>query len=315
MMLMEPLPRCFLLPIDGARESLRSVDFLSRLYHDKERIDLILCYFLPQLPPIYMEKPDSPQMARKRLEVLRSRERETRAVFGEARKILMDAGFPDHTIQEHVEEKVMSVAHQACMLADLKKVDAVLVHRNISSTLEGFLKGDSTPSLLRHCLVSPVWFAEGTIDVSQAVVCVNNSDTALRAADHAAFMLAETNTRIDVLHLAPSILHPIYSNAFSFNHELEEWLTTPRGVEMRPFLEESRHIMEKACIDRERVRITILPGRHDVASDLLAHCRQQGIGILVLGYSDSTGTWGFLKSTITKKILSNLKDMVMWVNQ
>lgn len=311
----EFLPRCLLLPIDGSKESLGVVDFLSRLYPMRERINLILCYFEPGPPPMFAQPIDSPEMARKKRDYERLRQKETKLVFEQARRILLKAGFPDYAITEHVEERAMSVAHQACMLAEIKKVDAVVIQKKVSSSLEGFMRGDSTPSLLEHCLVSPLWFTEGTVDVSRAAVCVYDHATSLRAADHAAFMLAETDTQISILHLTRSLRHPISSSAYPFSADLEQWLVDRKGAEMKPFLEETLKIMDEAGIVKERLNVTILPCGHNIAPEITTYCRRQGIGIVVLGYSGPTGVWGFLKSTITKKILADLRNMAVWVNQ
>jgi nucleotide-binding universal stress UspA family protein len=312
---MEPLPKCLLLPIDGTEESLRPVEFLSRLYPNPSHIGLILSYFITPLAPIYQQKPDSKEMAKRRLQVLMSRAQDTRAVLDQAKKTLLCAGFPEDLIEEHIEEKGLTVAHHACRLADIKKVDAVVVQRRTSSSLEGFLKADPTPALLRHCIVSPVWITSGTIDPSQAAVCICNEDASLRAADHAGFMLAETATRIDILHVTRSVSSPISSPAVYYSDELTRWLMTPEGAEISHFLTEAFLIIKSAGIDEARIRITILPGKGNAAQNILSYCEAQGIGIVVLGHAGSGGMWGFLKNSVTKKILLELRNMAVWVIQ
>lgn len=312
---MELVPKCLLLPIDGTEESLRSVSFLGRLYPRKDHIGLILSYFLPPLSPIYRQKPDSEQMARKKKEAVQSREEDTRSVLNRARKVLIEAGFSEETIQEHVEEKQLSTAHHACRLADVKQVDAVVVQKLISSGLEGFLKGDPTPALLHHCLVSPVWLITGTVDPSHAAICLQSENASLRAADHAGFMLAETTTRITILHASQAVSYPITSPGFEPNDPLERWLATPEGSELKPFLTEACRSLADASIAEDRAQITVIPSKGDVCMEILRHGQEQGFGIVVLGHSSPGGTWGFLKSSITRKILASFKDMAVWVSQ
>ena len=205
---MTPLPKCLLLPIDGTEEALRPVEFLGRLYPDRSQISIVLCYFAPPLPPLYQGKLTSPEQLQKKQELIKSREQEYRLVLDQAKKVLIRAGFSNQTIEEHVQERQTSRARDACLLADRKKVDAVLVQKRFASSLEDFLNNDPTHGLLDHCLANPVWLTEGAIDASQAAICITNEDASLRAADHAAFMLSGTDVRVTLLHVARTITIP-----------------------------------------------------------------------------------------------------------
>lgn len=312
---MESITRCLLLPIDGSEESLRPVEFLKRLYPRKERINIILCYFLSRLAPIYRERPDSEAVARQRRKALQSREEEKRRVLNHARKVLVHAGFLKDLIWEHTEEKELTVAHHTCRLADMKKVDAVVVQKRTSSSLEGFIKGDGTPSMLKHCLVSPVWIVDNVEDPSRAVVCVINEAASLRAADHAGFMLAETGVHIDVLHVTKAISSPVTSPAGDLSVELLQWPTTQEGREMKDYLLGACDLLRKAGVDDARIRIVLLPSGGNAARDILSYSRQERIGIVVLGHTESTGVWSFFQSSVTKKILADFRNMAIWINQ
>jgi nucleotide-binding universal stress UspA family protein len=314
-MIMNPVPKCLLLPLDESEESLRPVDFLGRLYPKRDHLTLILSHFVPALAPIYQQKPSSKEMAQKKKELIQSREEEARAVLDKAHEILIEAGFSKDIIQEHIQEKELSVAHHACRLADIKKVDAVVIQKRITSRLEGFLKGDPTPALLHHCLVSPVWMVEGTVDPSKAAVFIRDENASLRAVDHAAFMLAETEAQMATVHFTKSVSTPIESSASEPTAELEKWKETTEGKKMNPFLEEARWMIEQAGIQAERHKIAILPSKGKIHSEILSYCQQQKIGIVILGHHEGGGTWGFLKSSITEKILGDFKNMAVWVNQ
>jgi len=312
----ETLQKCLLLPIDGSEECLRPVSFLKRLYPDLRNISVILFYLRPPLSPFYQEKADSVPLLEKRKELFAARERNSRAIFENARRHLIRAGFSDETVQECAEEKQSSAGRHACLLADIRQVDAVLVQKRVSSSLEGFLRGDPTSDLLRHCLASPIWFTEGQVDPERAAICVLNEDASLRIADHAAFMLADTTVEITLLHASRTVPRMISAHpAGVMGEELGSWLKTPAGQVIEPFLAESRQILRTAGIDESRVRVTLIPDKGNTAMEILSHCREQGIGIVALGHSEPAGTWGFFKNSVTRKVLSEFKNMAVWVNQ
>lgn len=312
------LPKCLLLPLDGSDETLLPIHFVRRLYPRLDRINLILAYFKPPLPPIHKQRSTSKQMAAQKKEAVKAREEESRAALERARSFLIESGFSPEFIQEHVQEKAMSAAHHTCQLADIKKVDAVLVPKRVSSPLEGFLRDDPRDALLHHCIVSPIWFTAGDIDPSRAIVCLQGEDASLRAVDHAAFMLADTETRIDLVHVSDSVGQPIASPVDEYSGALRQWLQTGAGRAMSRFIQEARGILKDAGIAAARTRIDILPGstkEGKVALRVLSHAREEGIGIVVLGHSSPEGVWSFLKTSVTKKILDEFQNMAVWVNQ
>lgn len=311
---MEPLERCFLLPVDGSEEALRPIGFLGRLYGKPDGLRVILSYIVPPLPPLYQESDDKDVAVRKR-DLLKARDLDTRAVLDRARACLLKAGFSEERVQEQVQEKGASLARQTCFLADVKKVDAVLVQKRVSSALEGFLKGDATPEFLHHCEVSPIWLIDGKVDTERAAVCVLNEDAALRVVDHAAFMLADTSTRIVLLHAARSLSMPIVAGPGQGNGALTAWFQSEEGLPMRPYFERARALVRDAGIGDDRVEVRVVPCRGNVALELLSFCQREKIGIVALGHSKPGGAWSFLKASVTRKILGEFKDMAVLVNQ
>ncbi len=309
-------PKCFLLPIDGTAESLRPVELVVRLYPDVRDINLIISYFMPPLPPLYSDTAlKSPDLARKRQQVEQWREKDTRRIFDDARKMLLAAGFSEELIQEHVQEKEMAVARHACLLADLKRVDAVLVQKRVSSALEGFLKGDPTSALLRHCLASPVWFTEGDIEAGNAAVCIDAEEAALRIADHASYMLAGTNSSITLLHATASVSSTISCMFSEVPSVLGGWSHTPAGRKIMPFLLKSAQLIRDNGMDENRIWVEIIANRGNRAQGILDWAQENEMGILGLGHSEPQGTWSFLKVSVTKKILDDFKNMAVWVAQ
>ncbi len=310
------LPKCLLLPIDGSDESLRPIEFVSRLYPGAHDVNLILCYFMPPPPPalsgIYAE---SAGLVRKRREFLESRAKDTRRIFDRAKNLLLKAGFSEELIHEHIQQKEMTVARHACLLADTKKVDAILVQKRISSSLEGFLRGTSPSTLLQHCLSSPIWFTEGEVDAGSAAICIFNEDTSLRIADHAAFMLAGTRTDITLLHASRSVQRPVSCGRSDKPGELSRWAATPAGREIMPYLTKAADIVMDYGVEESRIQITVIPSKGDAASEILAWCRETGTAIIGLGHSQPEGIWSFLRTSVTRKILDEFRNMAVWVTQ
>lgn len=310
---MAPIPKSLLLPIDDQEETLRPIDFLVHLYPRKDHINLLLSYLLPPLAPVYKQKPVSTAMAEKKQEHLQSRQEKTRKALDQAKRELLREGFSEEIIHEHIQEKELSVAHHSCRLADMKKVDAVVIQKRFSSRLEAFLKGDISSALLNHCLISPVWFVEGEVNVGKAAICLEDDEAALRAVDHAAFMLAETETRIELLHLDRNLRQAIHCPCQQPSAAWDQWLARSGAIRAR--FEQALGIFEQEGISAERIGLSVLPSKGKIAAEIIQYCRANQIGIVVLGHKGSGGTWSFLKNSVTKAILSEAANLAVWVNQ
>jgi nucleotide-binding universal stress UspA family protein len=311
---MNLLPKSLLLPVDGTEEALRPVDFVTRLYPDKSRVTVILSYFKPAVAPVYEGKLTSSDLIRKRQDILKSRKDAARSALDEARKKLLQKGFSNSVIEEHVEEKPSNAAKGTCLLASRKKVDAVLLQKRMASSLEHLFQEEFSHAVLDHCRVSPLWLTEGQTRTGHAAICINKEEASLRAADHAAFMLGGTDTHVTLLHAAQGVSHPVTCRVAHLTAELEKWLITPEGRELKPFLMEAHQILLKEDIPDEKIHFTAIPAHGRVTPEILSHCRLHQINIVVLGHSPPTGIWGFLKGSVTRKMISELKDMTAWIS-
>ncbi len=312
---MQTLPKCLLLPIDGTNESLRPVAFISRLYPVSE-VSLILCYFSPPVPPVYSgDVVPSRDLLKKKREFFQSRQADIRRIFDHAKDALVKAGFSEELIQEHVQQGQMSVAKQACLLADIRKVDAVIVQKRVSSGLEGLIKGDSSSALLEHCLASPVWFTEGEIDPKSAAICIVDEDASLRIADHAGYMLSGAGAEFTLLHSARKAVYPVSCRPSEAVDKLDDYVDTAARRGQVSYLLEAASILADYGVDESRIRITLIPNRGDTAGEILSWCASNEVGIIGLGHSQPEGIWSFLKTSVTRKILQDFKNMAVWVAQ
>jgi len=312
---MQTLPKCLLLPIDGTHESLRPVAFIGRLYPPSE-VNLILCYFSAPFSPAYSgTAAQSPELQRKKREFFQERQQDARRIFDHARHVLLKEGFSEQSIQEHIQQREMSVAKQACLLADIRKVDAVLVQKRVTSSLEGFIRGDSASALLQHCLSSPVWFTEGEIDPKSAAICIVDEDASLRLADHAGYMLSGTGAEITLLHAAKKLPHLISCRPSEALKKLAGYADTPRRQDKLSYPLRASAILADYGVDESRMQIALIPDRGDTASEILSWCASIGVGIIGLGHSEPEGVWSFLKTSVTRKILADFKNMAVWVTQ
>ncbi len=306
---MQTIPKCFLLPMDGTGEALRPAKFLGSLY-EPSRVRLILSYFSTPPPFAFSGAlARSSELREKKRRFFEQVKADERRVFETALETLAGEGFSKDFIQEHVEPRQMSVAKQTCLLGDIRKVDAIVISKHVNTNLEDLMKSDPSSALARYCIECPVWLVRGKIDPGRAAICVKDEKSSMRIADHAAYMLYETDTQIDLLAIAGKNTRPVSCRPA----EAAQKLTGSAEAQGIAGLVSAFEILSENGIAEERIRMTLLADRGDRADEILSWCVANGIGILGLGRPRTEGILSYLKNSATAKIASDFKNMAIWI--
>ncbi|MGC9194272.1 MAG: hypothetical protein ACP5IL_02320 [Syntrophobacteraceae bacterium] len=306
---MQTLEKCFLLPIDGTNESLRPAGFLSRLY-PPSGISLILGRFSTPPPPAYTGAlVQSPQMQAKRRQFLEQQKEEERRIFSHALERLTSEGFSKALIQQHSEPNQRGVAKQACLLGDLRKVDAIVAPKQVRANLEDLMRSNPSSDLARHCLQCPIWLTQGEIEPKRAALYAADEEGSLRIADHAGFMLLNTGTSVDLVSTATRLPHPISCRPSQAPRELAGHLSQ---TQLSRLLKACAILSDNGMAE-DQIRISLIADTGDTATQLLAWCASNGIGIIGLGRSQKEASLSFPRTTVVGKIAADFKNMAVWI--
>ncbi len=137
----------------------------------------------------------------------------------------------------------------------------------------------------------------------------------MRMADHAGYMLSRSAAGITLLQAVRKLSAPI---SFRPSEGLEAracYAGMAAGSGKYAYLLRAADILKDYGIDESRIQITLIPDKGDIAAEILTWCASNGIGIVGLGHSEPEGIWSSLKTSVTRKILSDFKNMAVWVAQ
>ena len=96
---MDNLTKKIVIPLDGSKNSLRSLDYLAHIYGPKHRLDVNLLYVLPALPPILTDKKTMDKRIRAKLKVVEKKSIQmAERVLSEATAALVQKDFDEKSI-------------------------------------------------------------------------------------------------------------------------------------------------------------------------------------------------------------------------
>ncbi|MGQ9750908.1 hypothetical protein [Desulfosoma sp.] len=128
----------------------------------------------------------------------------------------------------------------------------------------------------------------------------------MRALDHALFMLEHTPTLIDVVHFSKRLSKKIICEGREPSAEMNRWVAD-QSMDVQHNYAQVLDMIRHSAVEAHRLRLVAAPHSGKAAADILKYCAQQHAGIVVLGHGGSEGTWGFLKSSVTKQILADFR--------
>ena len=313
---MENLPKLIIIPYDGSKNALNSLDYLGFIYGAKHNLKVILLYVLPSPPSILADDISIDKQNWARLTAVEKKHTiMAERMLAEARTMLVKKGFEEERIQTVFRKKEKGIARDICRFSQNKQADAVLITRRGRTKFEDFFMGEISSNLVEYCRTSPVWIIDGPPPETKALVCVDSSENALRAVDHAGFMLSGTECRITLFHTMRHLRRFVPLEALEAAPDLEKLWKKKEGQQLAPYMEKARNILLNAGLPEDRINTKIVEGSRSPADDILKEARDNNYGTIVLGRRGLTAVKGFFMGSVTSKILNRAVGLATWIIQ
>jgi nucleotide-binding universal stress UspA family protein len=224
-------------------------------------------------------------------------------------------GFEEERVQIIFRKKERDVAMDACRWSQNKEADAILLSRHGRTGLEDFLMGEISKKVVDHCQFCPVWIVDGKIDSINVLLCIDNSENALRAVDHAGFMLAGTDCRVTLFHSMrhPSQMFP--SEVLEDGSDLDQLWKEKAGKQIASCMTNAREMLLRAGFTEDRIALKVVDGGRSPADDILEEARKNDFGTLILGRRGLSAFKEFFMGSVTSKVLSRALGLATWIVQ
>ncbi|MGD8370580.1 MAG: universal stress protein [Syntrophobacterales bacterium] len=306
------LSKLIIVAVDGSESSLKSLDYLNLIYDPVHNLEVVLLYVLPTLPQILVA--DKNRETKLRLLNIEKKNIEVASrILAEARSILIDRGFKEERIKGVHRKKQVGVALDICSFAEDKLADAVIISSRGRSRLETFFSGEVASKLVEHCWTCPVWVVEGAVNSKKVLIAMDSSENALRAVDHAGFMLSETDSQVTLFHSKRHLRRFLPQEVIEAAPEIEELWKHRAGEQISPYMKKAKDTLIQAGLAEEQINIKVVDGSRSAAADILKEARSNNFGTIVLGRKGHSGVKEFFMGSIASKVLQDHQGMAVWI--
>lgn len=313
---MENLTKSILIPLDGSKNSLRSLDYLNLIYGSRHNIDVNLIYILPSLPPILAEKEmmDRKLWAKRRSVVKRNIDM-AEQILKEGRNALIDKGFKQESIKALYQEKKATVAQDIYILAKDRQADALLLTRRGEGDVKTFFAGGVSGRLIEYCKDCPVWIVDGGINSKKVLVCMDSSENALRSVDHAGFMLSRTDSKVTLFHATRHLRQFVPTKTLEETEDLEQFWESKEEQKIAPYLKKAKDMLSKSGLADDQIAIKVVDGSRSTANDILKEAQENDYGTIVLGRRGISAVKEFFMGSVTTRVLHHSAGFAVWIVQ
>lgn len=308
------ITKMIFVPIDGSRNSLNSLLYLQQMFGPTYPMKINLFYCIPSLPRNIEEEVKQHSDTS---EELRKMEKKNRLVaeqlLKDAKNQLLEKGFREEFIDIEYQQKKLGIARDICHDAEKKRVDAILLGSKSRSRIEAFLVGETANKVVELSNMCPVWLLKGSVSKEGMMIALDNSENCLRAVDHTAFMLAETNRPITLFCSRRNISLHAPEETFKEAPLLKALVQSATGKEIDSCMEKAKSLLKKSGIADNRIRTEIVNGSRNAAKDILEAMETTGSGTVVMGRRGITDEKNYTMGTVPRKLMHSLSDGAVWL--
>ncbi len=311
---MEDLTKSIVIPLDGSKNSLRSLEYINLIYGPGHNLEVTLIHILPSLPPILTDNKSIDKTTRTRLKSVEKKNEEiAEQILSEAKNILLTKGFNEEKIKTCYQKRGISVAQDICNWGAVKQVDTILLTKRGRTEIKSFFMGEVSARLVEYHRNNPVWILEGGINSKNVLVCVDNSENALRAVDHAGFMLSGTDCHITIFHTMRHLSRFVPMQVLEEAEDLEKLWRNKAGKEIAPYIKKAREILLKAGLSEEQITTKVTEGSRSTADDILKEAQDNDHGTIVLGRRGLSAVKEFFMGSVTTGVLNRSVSLAIWI--
>ncbi|HUV50099.1 MAG TPA: universal stress protein [Anaerolineae bacterium] len=313
---MGELKKSIVIPLDGSKNSLKSLDYLDLMFGPEHKMHVHLLYVMPSLPPLLTDDKTMDRKIRSALASVKRKNKEiAERVLAEAMEILIDKGFDEENIKPHCRQCESTIARDIHFLAKNKGADTILMSRRGRTDFKPFIMGAISTRLVEYGRDCPLWIVGGGVRSKKVLIAVDSSKNALRAVDHAGFMLSGTDCKATIFYTMRNLRRFVPLEALEEAPDLEEFWRNKAGQQIAPYMKKAKKILLDAGLSEDQIATKVIDGSRSAADDILKEAHENGFGTIVLGRRGLSKIKELFMGSVTRKILNSSIGLTVWIVQ
>ncbi len=308
------IQKMIVIPVDGSDSVLRNLDYLNMVFGPDHNLKMTLFYVVPRLPVILVEESKKSGETLKQLKKLEDRNADmAERLLAAGKKRLTEMGFAEKAVEAVFKRVEVGIARDIVNWSEKQRADAVVISTRGRSKLVAFFVGEVANKVLEYSRVCPVWMVKGVVKKKHALLAIDNSKNALRAVDHAGFMLSGTDVKVTLFHSKRDLRRYIPDTLVEEFPEFQKHWLRKAGKEIAPFMQKAKDVLLEAGLRDEQIKTKVVDGSRSAAADILKEAHGSDTGSIFMGLHGYSNVKDYTMGAVTRKVLNQAEDMAVCI--
>jgi nucleotide-binding universal stress UspA family protein len=304
--------KMIVVPIDGSENVFKSLDYIDLVFGPEHPLKITLFYVLPRVPAVLVEESRKIDETFKQLKNLEKKNTEmAENLLATGKKRLIDMGFTEKTVAAVFRNIEVGIARDIVNWSEKQRADAMILSTRGRSKLVTFFLGEIANKVLEYSRVCPVWMVKGTVKKKHVLLAIDNSKNALRAVDHAGFMLSGTDAKVTIFHSKRDLNRFIPDDLVDEFPEFRKFWQRRAAKEIAPFMQKAQDMLLAAGLKNEQITTKVADGSRSAAADILEEAQRFDAGTIFLGLHGYSSVKEYTMGSVSRKVLNHAADMAV----
>ncbi len=308
--------------MDESQQALDAVRYVSRTVSPEET-EVVLFHVVTRVPESFWDTEKEPGYQYRIISITeweKQQEQLIKEFMENANNILLDAGFPQEAVVVNIHDRQAGIARDI-LTESLNNYNAVVVGRRGVSELKDLVLGSIATKLVEKIAHVPLWVVGGRPECDKILLCMDNSEGAMRAVDYVAeIMDGRPNLEVTLFHAMRglNVFQEVFGKSFGSEKEKEWRAEMERELEeaekaLKSVFEEAGTRLQKAGLDASRIRQMIVKGVTSRAGAILEEAKRGEIGTIVIGRRGLSKVKEFFMGRVSNKVIQMAREKTVWI--
>jgi nucleotide-binding universal stress UspA family protein len=308
-----------LFAVDGSEKGFQAVSVMGRLLKDQPDIRLVLFHCIQQMAKLLPG-----EVARDVEETCKlpigDQEKIGTAVLCEARRLLVEAGFPEDRIESKQKVDSVDAAQDILAEAEAQNIRTIALGRRGRGQLQTMLLGSVSGKVAQYAHHQTVWIVDAPVHQSNEVLIAMQgaTDSNELASYTADYIASNRSLKFTLLHLMPPVPPTFWDDGHILGpaeqkdreSRIEKWKSD--WIEkVERFMSDVRQFLAGKGVSEGNISTLILPTKQGIARDLLNEIDEHKFQMVVMGKRSFHERKPFLMGSHANKVLQNVKGVIL----